>query len=108
MKWLFGITRQSMVVALLTCMVVLVVGAVGIYLHEQKLIAVVVNHGPGTLRSVIVHVRGNSYPMGDLDAGELRSVAIHPDRKTGVAIEFVGETGETVRTEEFGYMGPDY
>jgi hypothetical protein len=45
------------------------------------------NVGPETLSSVVVHVTGNAYELGNIQPGENRSVRVFPTGESHVEIE---------------------
>jgi len=53
---------------------------------------VVKNVGKVPLHSVVVHVTGRSYPLGELPVGENRSVKAYPTGESHVVIEHVDQS----------------
>jgi hypothetical protein len=66
------------------------------------------NRGPTALRAVIVHVTGNSYPLGDLKPMSSRSVKVNPRGDSHVEIEYTDESGRPVRLNAGGYFESGY
>jgi hypothetical protein len=66
------------------------------------------NQGPDTLRNVIVHVTGRSYPLGDVPARESRSVRVRPASESHVEIEFTDARGTSARVVADCYFEPGY
>ena len=64
------------------------------------------NTGAEPLRAAIVHVTGNSYPLGDLPAGSSKKVVVAPTGESHVEIEHEGHTPLIVDCYfEPGYTG---
>jgi hypothetical protein len=73
---------------------VLVAASVGFYFLNRGIRVGVRNSDTRTLRSVVVHVTGNSYPIGDLPPGEARSVRVKAKGESHVEISFQDEAGK--------------
>jgi hypothetical protein len=65
----------------------------------------VVNAGAVPLRSVVVHVTGASYPLGDIAPGESRTERVAPTSESGLAIEHAGGRLAVDAYFEPGYRG---
>ena len=50
----------------------------------------IVNVGAKPLRSVVVHVTGNSYPVGDIEPGASKTVAVHAKGESSIELEHDG------------------
>ena len=66
--------------------------------------------GETPLKSVVVHVRGASQDVGDIAAGESKSVSAGPGGESGLVIELKTAGGERMRSKtnfnlEAGYSG---
>jgi hypothetical protein len=57
-----------------------------LFLHRGSTVEVR-NIGTQPMRAVIVHVTGNSYPIGDLPAGASKRVVVKPTGESHVEIE---------------------
>ena len=66
------------------------------------------NLGNTTLKSVVVHVKGSSYDVGDIDANESKSVMVKPNGESSLEVEFGNETGEKKRLKTDFNLEPDY
>ena len=77
-------------------------------LAPSRILVIVNNHGPETLRDVTVHVTGASYDIGDLPPGVTKQVRVAPTGESGVMIEFADATGKRVHSEWFGYFEAGY
>lgn len=73
----------------------LVAAAVGFHFLNRGIKVRVRNSDTRTLRSVVVHVTGSSYPIGDLETGAVRSVRVTPKGESHVEISFQDEAGKT-------------
>jgi hypothetical protein len=66
---------------------VLVAVGVALVAFNRGVTVVVINVGVQPLSVVVVHVTGESYPLGDIQAGETRSVRVSPTGESHVEIE---------------------
>lgn len=64
--------------------------------------------GATTLRGVIVHVRGNSYPLGDLQSRQSISTGVQPKGESSVEIEFTDARGKQIRQDVDTYIEAHY
>src|SRR4051794_7012250 len=55
---------------------------------RHRVTATVSNEGPNAIRSVVVHVKGRPYFLGDLNVGASRAVYVDPRGESNVEIEF--------------------
>lgn len=88
------------VVALLVCVVFVIL--------KHRIVVTVHNEGPTELRSVVVHVTGRSYYLGDLAVGESKSVTVRPKGESHVELEFLDALGRNQRLLAGGYFEPGY
>ncbi len=73
---------------------------------KSKVTVVIHNVGDETLQSVVVHVTGNSYPIGDIAAGATKTVKVVPKGESHIEIEQHGHERLIVGTYfEQGYSG---
>jgi hypothetical protein len=79
-----------------------------VYIPTRGVRVTVENHGAATLRAVVVHVTGNSYPLGDLKPMSSRSVKVNPRGESHVEIEYTDESGRPVRLNAGGYFESGY
>ncbi len=91
---------------LVTGLVFLGVCAAGLwwFAHRPGVQVVVRNLGPAVLPNVVVHVTGNSYPVGDLRVGESRKVAVQCRGESHVELEFTDPSGQRRRIIAGGYF----
>jgi hypothetical protein len=66
------------------------------------------NDGPGTLRAVVVHVTGRTYPLGNLPAGARASLLVEPTGESRLEIEVADDAGGTRRLVVDVYFEPGY
>ena len=73
---------------------------------KSRVTVVIHNVGGETLQSVVVHVTGNSYPVGDIVAGETRTVKVVSKGESHIEIEHSGRERLVAGTYfEQGYSG---
>ncbi|MQA37015.1 hypothetical protein [Rugamonas aquatica] len=67
---------------------------------------IVKNVSTEPLRSMVVHVTGNSYAIGDIEAGASKSVVLHPTSDSHVELAFTDHPRLKVDCYlEYGYGG---
>lgn len=93
---------------LLALTIVLSAWLLFVFLTRSRLYVVLENSGPNALHSVVVHVPGRSYSLGDLPPGAIRKIRIEPGGEGGVTIELVDGQGNLKTLEGGGYFGPEY
>ena len=87
------------------CLVVALVGVL-LFLSTRGITFVVRNVGPEPLHSIIVHVTGNSYRLGEIPSGESRSVMVRASSESHIELEQA--TGKRLVVDcyfEGGYKG---
>ena len=73
---------------------------------KSRVTVVIHNVGDETLQSVVVHVTGNSYPVGDIAAGATRTIKVVSKGESHIEIEHSGRKRLVVGTYfEQGYSG---
>lgn len=80
----------------------------GLFCINWGLTVTVTNVGSGTLKSVRVHVTGNSYSLGDLAPGQSASVRVAPKGESSLEVEFVTSDGVSKRLNAGGYFESGY
>ncbi len=98
--------RRTLVILAVTALLLLA-GRVGLHLLIGLRVRIE-NTGATTLRSVVVHVTGNSYPMGDLRPGSFMSLKVEPTGDSSLEIAFQDESGRLKRLSAGRYFGPGY
>jgi hypothetical protein len=80
-----------------------------VWFYVQRGVRVQVrNMGATTLRGVIVHVRGNSYPLGDLQSQQSISTGVQPKGESSVEIEFTDARGKQITQDVDTYIEARY
>lgn len=89
---------------------ILVVVIVGLIIQFRPGIVVTIeNTGTIPLKSVVLHVTGASYELGDIAPGASEKVRVRPTGESHLEIEFTDPDGQVKRLDEgFGYFEPGY
>jgi hypothetical protein len=66
------------------------------------------NTGTMTLKSVVLHVTGASYQLGDISPGDSASTRVNPIGESHLEVEFVDADGQTQRLNAGGYFESGY
>ena len=66
------------------------------------------NTGTTTLESVVLHVTGASYNMGDIVPGASATARVSPTSESHLEIEFTDADGQAQRLDAGGYLEPGY
>ena len=66
------------------------------------------NAGATSIRSVVLHVTGASYKLGDIAPGATAESVVRSTGESGLEIEFTGTDGQTNRLNAGGYFEPGY
>jgi hypothetical protein len=69
---------------------------------------ILTNKSNDTLHSVVVHVTGNSYSVGELAPDQAKSVRVHPTGESHVEIEHVDADGARKRLYADCYIEQGY
>ena len=78
----------------------------GWFVLRQGITVEIRNVSDEPMKGLVVHVTGNSYPIGDLLAGETKSIAVAPTGESHVELEFEGHERLVVECYfEPGYSG---
>ena len=74
------------------------------WLHFNRGLTVRIHNSDArTLRSLVVSVTGQAYPLGDLPPGSTVSVRVEPKGESGVAVEFQESAGNPKQLNAGGY-----
>ena len=91
---------------------VLLSGIVGIailgQLRPSGIEVIVENRDPTPLKSLVLHVTGASYPLGDVPPGAVVAKRVKPTGESHLEIEFTGADGKPRRLDAGGYFEPGY
>jgi hypothetical protein len=91
---------------LLVVAAALSLGFAAMYAIEDGVTFVAHNVGTEPMRSVVVHVTGKSYPIGDLAPGASKSVRVNPTSESHIELSQSGHARLTVGGYfEKGYQG---
>ncbi|WP_020654294.1 hypothetical protein [Massilia niastensis] len=91
---------------LLAVTAALSLGVGAMYVAEDGVTFVARNVGTEPMRSVVVHVTGRSYPIGDLAPGASKSVRVSPTSESNIELSQSGHARLTVGGYfEKGYRG---
>jgi len=86
-------------------LVLILLGSSACFLYVRQGVKVRVrNVGSETLYSMLVHVTGNSYSIGDLTAATTASVRVEPTGESHVEVEFKDGKGKSKRLLVGGYF----
>ncbi len=66
------------------------------------------NTGTTPIRSVVLHVTGVAYPLGDIDSGSSAEATIRPHGESHLEIEFSDSDGKMQRLNAGGYFESGY
>ena len=89
--------------------VILVVVIVGLIVQFRPGVVVTIeNAGKTPLSSVVVHVTGASYELGDIAPGDSANVRVRPKSDSNLEIEFKDADGQAKRLNAGGYFESGY
>lgn len=94
--------RRLFVAGLLAAGITTLVGVAALWPRGVRVN--VKNRGPEPLTDVVVHVTGNSYRLGTLQAGESRAVSVQARGESNVELEFTPGDAERLRLDAGGYF----
>jgi hypothetical protein len=66
------------------------------------------NTGSTDLRSIVLHVTGKQYSLGDLAPGASAKMTVYPTSESHLEIEFTNADGKQRRLNAGGYFEPGY
>ncbi len=93
---------------LLAIPVVLLLIAVVAYQLRSGIRVTVENTGSTSLNSVVLHVTGVSYDLGDIAPGESATARVSPTGESELEVEFKDTAGQTQRLNAGGYFESGY
>ena len=95
---------------LLVAIPVVLIALVGVVLFQFRpgVQVTVQNTGSTAMRSVVLHVTGNSYQLGDIQPGESATARVRPTSESGLEIEFTDSDGKVQRLDAGGYFESGY
>ena len=92
--------------AVLPVVVLLILVVLGILASSPGIYVTIENTGQTKIGSIVLHVTGRSYSLGDLDPGSARSTAVISNGESHLEIEFSSAGGNTSRVNAGGYFLP--
>jgi len=93
---------------LLAIPVVLLLIAVVAYQLRSGIRVTVENTGSTSLNSVVLHVTGESYDLGDIAPGESATARVNPTGESELEVDFKDTDGQTQRLNAGGYFESGY
>lgn len=95
---------------LLVAIPVVLIALVGVVLFQFRpgIQVTIQNTGSTPMRSVVLHVTGNSYQLGDIPPGESATARVRPTSDSGLEIEFTDTDGKVQRLDAGGYFESGY
>ncbi len=100
-KWRWGLIAVTAFVLLILIAVVIIQFRPGIRVTIQ-------NTGTTTLRSVVLHVTGATYNIGDIAPSESAAVRVRPTGESQLEIEITNADGQVQRLNAGGYFESGY
>ncbi len=89
-------------------LVVAIVIAIVAFQLRSGIRVTVENIGKTPLNSVVLHVTGASYNVGDIAPGESVTARVNPTSESHLEIEFTNADGKTQRVNAGGYFESGY
>jgi hypothetical protein len=102
--FLGGIMNKRLILSAVIVSIVLIVIVVVAWILKDGVTVVIRNVGDESLQSVVVHVIGNSYSIGDINAGAVKTVKVVSEGDSHIVIEYGNQERLVVDT----YFGKGY
>ena len=93
---------------LLAITVVLLLIAIVAFQLRSGIQVTVENTGISALKSVVLHVTGASYDLGDIAPGETATARVNPNGESELKVEFKDTDDQTQRLNAGGYFESGY
>jgi hypothetical protein len=87
--------------------IAVLIGVVAFQLRSGIRVAVE-NTGTTPLKSVVLHVTGASYELGDIAPGESATARVNPTGESHLEVDFTDADGQTQRLNAGGYFESGY
>jgi hypothetical protein len=100
--------RHWRLAGVLICLLLAVSLVLLFLLFRSGIHVTVQNSGSQPLWTVVLHVTGAKYELGDIAPGETASAAVHPTGESHLEIEFTDRDGEIQRLDAGGYFESGY
>lgn len=88
-------------------LLLILAGIAGTQLH-RGIRVIVTNTGQSPIRSVVLHVTGNSYSLGDIAPGATKEATVNSTGESDVAVEFEDAIATRLRQDVGVYIEPGY
>ena len=92
----------------ISALVMVLVGFVLFVQVRPGIVVTIENTGTTPLKSVVVHVTGASYKLGDIAPGDSANVRVRPKSDSNLEIEFKDADGQAKRLNAGGYFESGY
>lgn len=92
------------VVGGLACILLLLAAVLIFFQFRSGIHVAIHNAGSQPLNSVLLHVTGASYDLGDIASGETAEATVHPEGESHLEIEFIDAGGQANRLNAGGYF----
>lgn len=95
---------------IISCTIILIASAIGYYLFTGGVKVTIHNVSNSTITGVIVHVTGNSYPVGDIPENSYNKVKVVSKGESHIELEHEGDQERLIVDCYFekGYRGKIY
>ncbi len=100
--------RQFWLIGLLVCILVLLVAGLAFVIFRSGIHVTIQNTGSQPLRSVVLHVTGASYNLGDIAPGNTAGATVHATSESDLEIGFTDADGQINRLDAGGYFESGY
>ena len=100
--------RRPWVLLIPAILVALVLIVVLVLQFRSGVQVAVENTGTTPLKSVVLHVTGVSYDLGDIAPGESAKARVNPTGESELEVEFKDTDGQTQRLNAGGYFESGY
>ncbi len=100
--------RQLRLLAIPGGVILIIIIILVVYQLEGGIRVKVTNTGTATLKSIVLHVTGRSYPVGDIAPGGSVKTKVSPTSESHLEIEFMDTAGGLHRLDAGGYFEAGY
>ena len=90
------------------CLLLVVLVVLVAFLFRSGIHVTIKNTGSQPLRSVVLHVTGASYTLGDIPPGASAQATVHATGESHLEIEFTDPDGQPQRLDAGGYFEASY
>ena len=100
--------RRWWLLAIPVAIVLIALVSVVVFQFRSGIRVTVENTGAAPLRSVVLHVTGASYNLGNIAPGDSATARVQPTSESQLEIEFVDAEGQPQRLDAGGYYESRY